>query len=212
MSALAMPDSWSSFVAEEKLTDVQAKQFKQYLQLLIERSKQFNLTAVTDPGEMIDRHFRDALSLRPLLSNYAAPMIADVGTGAGIPGIPLKIAMPEMRLVLIEVNQKKIAFLEEVATLLGLKNVEIYPHDWRTFIRKTSYPVDIFVARASLQPKELLRVFSPSSPYRDTQLVYFASRHWSPDADISEYVTRQQSYQVGGTVRQLIFFSRKSPN
>jgi len=212
MSTLAMPASWQSFVADEKLSDTQAEQFKQYLQLLIERSKQFNLTAVTDPGEIVDRHFRDALSLRPFLADYAAPTIADVGTGAGIPGIPLKIAMPEMHLILIEVNKKKIAFLQEVVNLLGLENVEIYPHDWRTFIRKTSYPVDLFVARASLQPQELTRIFSPSCPYNNAQLAYFASRHWSPDADLSKFVTNQQSYQVGGTVRQVIFFSRKLPS
>jgi len=201
--------TWQSFVADEKLTEAQAKQFQTYLHLLIEWNKRFNLTAITQPDEIIERHFRDSLSLRPFVEKHPSPTIADVGTGAGIPGIPLKIAMPDLKLILIEVNQKKISFLNEVISTLGLENVEIYPNDWRTFIRKTSYPVNLFVARASLQPKELLRIFNPSSPYNHAQLVYFASQQWQPDTHATPYIMHEERYGTGDRERRLIFFSSK---
>jgi len=200
---------WQSFISDESLSDAQAAQFKKYLTLLIEWNERFNLTAITDPNEIILYHFRDSLSLRPFIEQYPRPTIADVGTGAGFPGIPLKIVMPHAHVILVEVNQKKITFLNEVITALELNDIEVYPHDWRTFLRNTSYPVDLVAARASLQPKELARMFSPSSPYNTAALVYFASQQWESDVDLPAQITNEKSYEVGDKKRRLIFFSRK---
>ena len=199
--------AWQRFIAEQKLSEKESQQFERYLEMLIERNKRFNLTTITSPDEIIERHFIDSLSVRPFLIDYESLTLADIGAGAGFPGILLKIVVPSMKLILIEVNQKKISFLSEVVSSLELKNVEIYPHDWRTFIRKTSYPVDLFVARASLQPEELLRIFSPSSPYNRAQLIYFASHQWQPSATVAAYISQEKSYETGGRERRLIFFS-----
>jgi len=204
--------TWQQFVAEQKLSEKEKQQFERYLKMLIVWNKRFNLTAITSPDEIIKRHFIDSLSVHPFLKGYQSPTLADIGAGAGFPGIPLKIVTPSMKLILIEVNQKKISFLSEVISSLELENVEIYPHDWRTFIRKTSYPVDLFVARASLQPEELLRIFSPSSPYNKAQLIYFASHQWKPSTTVAAHISQEKNYEIGGRERRLIFFSSISKN
>ena len=94
----------------------------------------------------------------------------------------------------------------EIEGLIGI--IDLWPEEAHSLsIAKTSYPVDLFVARASLQPPELVRIFSPTSPYRHAQLIYFASRHWQPDINLAPYITQDKRYETGDRVRRLIFFS-----
>jgi len=92
-----------------------------YLALLKHWSRAYNLTAIVEPREMVARHLLDSLSLRPWIS---ADRIADSGTGAGLPGVPLAIALPERQFTLIDSNGKKIRFLRQVRRSLGLNNIE----------------------------------------------------------------------------------------
>lgn len=97
-----------------------------YLALLLETNKQFNLTAITDPAEAWTRHILDSLTLIPLLAE--APeggTVIDVGSGGGLPGLPLAITMPHLRFTLLEATGKKVAFLRDAAAALGLANVEV---------------------------------------------------------------------------------------
>lgn len=106
------------------LSEVQIRQFEAYLELLIRRNAEFNLTAVSTPDLIVTRHFLD--SLRCALSWGDAPdSLADIGSGAGFPGIPLAILRPEMRVTLVETIGKKAAFLHEVADLLTLPFVSV---------------------------------------------------------------------------------------
>jgi hypothetical protein len=84
--------------------------------------------------------------------------------------------------------------------------VEIVDLDWRTFLRKTTYPVDLFVARASLAPSELVRIFKPQSHYKDAHLIYWAAQQWQPDAAVARYMYEQHEYAVGDKKRQYVFF------
>jgi len=93
-----------------------------FLRLLEKWNKTFNLTAVRDPMEMVPRHLLDSLSIRPWL---AGGRIADVGSGAGLPGIPLAIAESGRRFVLIDSAAKRTRFMTQAAATLGLTNVEI---------------------------------------------------------------------------------------
>jgi len=98
-----------------------------YLGLLARWNRTYNLTAVRDPREMVARHLLDSLAMAPFLDDLAARngSLADLGTGAGLPGIPLAIARPGLRVALVESNGKKARFLREAVRQLGLGNVQV---------------------------------------------------------------------------------------
>src|SRR4030042_6595506 len=112
-----------------KLNSRQVKQFELYYQELIEGNKKINLTAITDCSSVQVKHFLDSLTITLALpeEEVARPdfNIADIGTGAGFPGVPLKILFPQPRLVLIEPTTKKTAFLHHIIHKLELENVEV---------------------------------------------------------------------------------------
>lgn len=106
------------------LTDRMLRQFDTYFQLLVEWNERINLTAITEPKEAAIKHMVDSLSCWN--DRYFPPgaSVIDVGTGAGFPGIPLKIFRPDIRLTLLDSLNKRIKFLQEVTDKLGLDNVE----------------------------------------------------------------------------------------
>jgi len=106
-----------------ELTIDQNRKFERYYELLIEWNKKFNLTAITDRNEVWLKHFEDSLSIDHILDMSKIDSVIDVGTGAGFPGIPLKIVYPEIKLTLLDSLDKRIRFLEEVITELGLNGV-----------------------------------------------------------------------------------------
>jgi 16S rRNA (guanine527-N7)-methyltransferase len=107
----------------------QVKQFELYYQELIEWNRRVNLTAITDYSSVQVKHFLDSLTVTLALSaeELTNPdfKIADIGTGAGFPGVPLKILFPQPRLVLLEPTTKKITFLQHIVSKLELENVEV---------------------------------------------------------------------------------------
>ena len=106
-----------------ELSTEQTKQFLKYKNLLLEWNEKMNLTAITDDREIILKHFADSLTLLPYVELNGKSVI-DVGTGAGFPGIPLKIAIPDIKLTLLDSLNKRIKFLEAVCNELGLKDIE----------------------------------------------------------------------------------------
>ena len=106
------------------LSEAQLTAIQRYLSLLLSWNRAMNLTAIDDPAEILARHFGESLFAVSFL-DLNPSRLADVGTGPGFPGLPLKIAVPEMRLTLIEANLKKCAFLTEVSQRLELAGVEI---------------------------------------------------------------------------------------
>jgi 16S rRNA (guanine527-N7)-methyltransferase len=106
------------------LSDSQLTAVQRYLSLLLSWNRAMNLTAIDDPAEILARHFGESLFAANFL-DLDQRRLADVGTGPGFPGLPLKIAVPEMQLTLIEANLKKCAFLTEVSQRLELADVEV---------------------------------------------------------------------------------------
>jgi 16S rRNA (guanine527-N7)-methyltransferase len=104
------------------LSSAQQQQLLDYVGLLNKWNKAYNLTAVRQPAEMVVRHLLDSLSVLP---HVQATEIIDVGTGAGIPGIPLAIALPSLKVTLLDSNGKKTRFAKQAALELGLANVEV---------------------------------------------------------------------------------------
>jgi 16S rRNA (guanine527-N7)-methyltransferase len=199
---------WKRFVAHEKLTEQQEKQFAQYITLLIEWSEKINLTTIKAPTAVIRYHFQDSLQLGHVIDLNKEQTIVDVGSGGGFPGIPLAIKYPDLHVVLVEVSQKKVNFLDTVISALKLKNIEIYTQDWRTFLRQTDYPANYICARASLQPEELIRMFKPASPYKEVTLVYWAATQWAPEGKVIPFVQKEFPYSVGNRKHKLVFFKK----
>ena len=105
------------------LTDGQLVQLEQYYELLIEWNEVMNLTAITEYEEVLVKHFADSLSLYQFCPDIQKGRLLDLGTGAGFPGIPLKIAFPELEIVLLDSLNKRIGFLNTVIEKLGLTGI-----------------------------------------------------------------------------------------
>jgi 16S rRNA (guanine527-N7)-methyltransferase len=115
-----------------------------YLELVEKWNRVHNLTAVREPSQMVTLHIMDSLSVLPHVSGAAT--LLDVGTGAGLPGIPLAIARPAMRVTLLDSSHKKCSFLQQAKTELGLDNVEVVcdrVENW-----KAGGQFDVVVSRA----------------------------------------------------------------
>lgn len=115
------------YLEEEKLSEEQTERVSIYLDLLLKWNARVNLTAIRDPEQMVERHFGESLfAARQLVQHDTNFTVADVGSGAGFPGIPLKIYAPELQLTLIEAHGKKATFLREVVRAIGLTDVDVF--------------------------------------------------------------------------------------
>ncbi|TAH71504.1 MAG: 16S rRNA (guanine(527)-N(7))-methyltransferase RsmG [Anaerolineaceae bacterium] len=132
-----------------RLNDLQMKQFIDYYELLIEKNKVMNLTAITEFSEVISKHFLDSLSIIKVY-RPTDEKILDLGTGAGLPGIPLKIAFPDTQVVLMDSLNKRIRFLDEVIEKLDLNNITAVHGRAEDFGRDEKYreAFDICASRA----------------------------------------------------------------
>ena len=104
------------------INETQLEKFYSYMQLLLEWNKKINLTAITDENEIILKHFIDSLTISKHIESES--YIIDVGTGAGFPGIPLKIIREDVKIVLLDSLNKRISFLNEIIKALNLENIE----------------------------------------------------------------------------------------
>lgn len=137
-----------------QLDSEQTDQFFEYYELLIEWNKVMNLTAITDYKEVVKKHFVDSLSIIKAMDietlQTKNKSVIDIGTGAGFPGIPLKVVFPELRVTLLDSLNKRIKFLNEVIEKLTLNNIEAIHGRAEDFAKQTKYreQYDICVSRA----------------------------------------------------------------
>ena len=106
------------------LSDEQIRQFLKYFEMLVEWNEVMNLTAITEYDEVMKKHFVDSISLCKAYDVTQNKTVIDVGTGAGFPGLALKIAFPNLQVTLLDSLNKRINFLNEVISALGLTGVE----------------------------------------------------------------------------------------
>ncbi len=145
------------------LTPAQVEAFHQYAELLAEWNRKFNLTSITDARGIQIKHFLDSLSVLLVLRCAPDARLADVGTGAGLPGIPLKIVCPRLRLTLVESSRKKAAFCKLAVEDLGLKDVKVVNARAEEVGRDPAHreQYDWAVARAVAQMPVLLEYLLP---------------------------------------------------
>ena len=151
-------DHWSPLAKYLKKMDLQLDdsvftRFQQYLELLQKWSAVINLTTHTTSEEIVSHHLVDSLSILPFVTNITS--LCDVGSGAGLPGIPLAIARPDMQVTLVESNQKKCHFLQQVIRLCGLKNVSVISK--RVELFHPDQPFDAVITRAYANLAEMLQ-------------------------------------------------------
>lgn len=104
------------------LTAVQLEQFDLYAQMLVEWNEKINLTAITAPEEIVTKHFIDSLTLLSAVTPLQGASLADVGTGAGFPSVPVHIVRPDLKVTLLDSLQKRLTFLEALSQALGQQN------------------------------------------------------------------------------------------
>jgi 16S rRNA (guanine527-N7)-methyltransferase len=117
-----------------------------FLELLAKWNRTYNLTAIREPERMLTHHLLDALAVLPHLPAARGLRVLDVGSGGGVPGIPLAIARPDWHVAMVDASQKKVAFVTQAAIELGLANVE--PRAARIEDFLPTAPFDVVIARA----------------------------------------------------------------
>lgn len=167
---------------EYSLTDSQLQQFSLYADLLIDWNQKINLTSIIEPKEIIIKHFLDSLTLVPWIKG---DKVADIGTGAGFPGIPLKIVYPEKNFFLVDSLAKRLDFLNDVIQKLDLNNVETVHFRAEDFGKKTHYrsSFDTVVSRAVAKLPVLLEY---AIPLLKVGGVFLAAKGSQGDEEVAE--------------------------
>lgn len=139
-----------------KLDDSQIQQFQSYAEFLVEYNEKINLTAITDIEEIYEKHFYDSL-ISSFERQYTGTLV-DVGTGAGFPGVVLKIAYPDLKVILIEPLKKRCVFLNELILKLGLKDIEVINARGEEYALSHREQYDYVTARAVSNLNALIEI------------------------------------------------------
>jgi len=197
------------------LSDKQYKQLWQYHNLLREKNEEYDLTRIFQFDEMVQKHYIDSILVAQLLDWTLPSPLLDLGTGAGLPAIPLKIACPETEFILSEGRHKRVRFLHEVVEALGLEKIEIYGHKTsasfsrpiRGVITRAVEPIAKTLARVkrSLQPGGwAIFMKGPKCDPEIKEAIESMSRFYRLERDIA-YTIPHTPHQ-----RRLVIFERLS--
>lgn len=150
-----MEHNFDKFIEEANkisiaFTNEQLEQFRVYYEMLVEKNKVMNLTGITEWDEVLEKHFLDSISLIRAIDLNQEISVIDMGTGAGFPGIPLKIAFPKLKVTLADSLNKRVLFLQEVIDALKLEGIEAIHGRAEDLARDKMYreKYDLSVSRA----------------------------------------------------------------
>ncbi len=165
-----------------ELNDNQLEQLNKYYELLVEWNEKFNLTNITDKEQVFLKHFYDSLTLSKVVDLKQEESLCDIGTGAGFPGLVLKIVFPNLRVILVDSLNKRIEFLKEVIKELKLDNIEVYHDRAEEFAKNNIEKYDIVTARAVAHLSVLLEYSIPMVKINK----YFIAMKANIDTEIEE--------------------------
>jgi 16S rRNA (guanine527-N7)-methyltransferase len=186
-------------------TDGQIAHIRAYLELLLKWNRAISLTSIQDPSEIVGRHFGESMFAAKLLPVENC-RLADVGTGAGFPGLALKISCPSLHLSLIESNKKKCAFLAEVVRTLEFSGVEIHPERFEQ-IRPEIVRANIIVSRAVGEFKQLLGWSAGALAQRGHIMIWVGAEDAARIAGNSNWIW-QPAVHIPDSQRRFILIGR----
>ena len=205
-------------LAELGLGDDAAPSLLRFGELLLEKNKVMNLTAITDPEDVASLHFLDSAALLTL-ADLKDKTVVDVGTGAGFPGMPLKILEPSIRMTLLDSLGKRITFLQEVCNELGLQNVQCVHARAEEFAAEHRGQFDFATSRAVANLSVLCEL---CLPLVKTGGYFLAMKSVDSDAELKDAerairtlcgrVERSADYRIPGTevIHRVIFIKKEA--
>jgi 16S rRNA (guanine527-N7)-methyltransferase len=182
----------------------EGESFDIYLRELVEWNKKFNLTSITEPAAIRLKHFADSLLLLPAIQ-LSDQMVVDIGAGAGFPGLPLKIACPGLKLTLVEATKKKVAFLEHIIKILGLKDTQAVWARAEEYALKNREKFDLAVARAVASLDTLCEYCLPLVKIGG---LFVAYKEVGIEPEIE--AAKQAILTLGGQIREVKKFPQRS--
>lgn len=191
------------------ISEFQEEQFMKYYELLIEWNKVMNLTGITEFDEVMQKHFLDSLTIVKAIEPQKNISVLDIGTGAGFPGIPLKIMFPEWNIVLLDSLNKRIKFLDEVIHQLNLNQITTIHGRAEDFAKKEGYRenFDLVVSRAVANLASLSEYCIPYVKEKGAFIAYKAAQ---ADQEIEE--SRKAIDILGGKIQKMIKFQVPTTN
>ena len=185
------------------LSDKQKEQFDKFYELLVEWNKVMNLTGITEYEEVNEKHFVDSLSIVKAIDMNQVHSLVDIGTGAGFPGIPLKIAFPHIKVVLLDSLNKRINFLNTVIKELGLENIETIHGRAEDFAKQPEYreQFDLCVSRAVAN---LATLSEYCIPYVKKDGMFVPYKSGEIDEEVEQ--SKKAIHVLGGKLDKIIKF------
>ena len=186
-----------------KLDDIQKQQFFKFYELLVEWNKVMNLTGITEYEEVNEKHFVDSLSIVKAVDMNQVKSVIDIGTGAGFPGIPLKIAFPHLKVVLLDSLNKRIKFLNTVIEELNLENIETIHGRAEDFAKQAEYreQFDLCVSRAVAN---LATLSEYCIPYVKRDGLFVPYKSGEIDQEVEQ--SKKAVHVLGGKIENVVKF------
>lgn len=185
------------------LNEVQKKQFQDFYEILVEWNEFMNLTGITEYEEVNEKHFVDSLSLVKAVNPQEVKTVIDVGTGAGFPGIPLKIVFPHMEVVLLDSLNKRVKFLNAVIEKLGLTGIKAIHGRAEDYAKQSEYreQFDLCVSRAVANLSTLSEY---CVPYVRVGGVFLPYKSGEIDEEVEQ--SKKAVHILGGKIQEIIKF------